>query len=53
MYHLFQNYDITALSFEQLFWGGHNVRIASQKLSWKYFPGAVILAGNLNVISVP
>ena len=44
-YILFQNYDITAAYFWTTNFGRRNVKITSQKLSWNYFLGAVILQG--------
>ena len=48
MYRLSQNYCIAAPYSWTISFGHRNVKIASQKLSWNYFLGAVILAGDLN-----
>ena len=47
-YHLSQNYYITARYFWTINFGRPNVKITSQELSWNYYWGAVILAGDLS-----
>ena len=45
--HLSQNHYITAPYFWTINFGRRNVIITSQKSSWNYFLGAVILTGDL------
>ena len=48
LYQLSQNCDITAPCYWTMNFGRLNVKIASQKLSWNCFWGAVILTWGLN-----